>query len=99
MANVIDERRGLIHFRHRVALQMSEDEAHIFARSRKPSQLQVEGSIPISALYIDLENDKFVRFKPYSSDASTVAQNESLIEQLNAMGSQLSERRLHDEHG
>ncbi len=95
MANVIDERRGLINFRHRVALQMSEDESYTFARSRKASQLQVEGPTPICALYIDLENDKSVRFKPYSSDASMVTQNESLLDQLRMIGIELSERRNH----
>jgi DNA segregation ATPase FtsK/SpoIIIE, S-DNA-T family len=95
MANVIDERRGIINFRHRVALQMSEDESHTFARSRKASQLQVEGPTPICALYVDLENDKSVRFKPYSSDASTVAQNESLIDQLRIIGQGLTERKNH----
>jgi S-DNA-T family DNA segregation ATPase FtsK/SpoIIIE len=95
MANVIDERRGLVNFRHRVALQMSEDESHTFARSRKASQLQIEGPTPICALYVDLENDRSVRFKPYSSDASTVAQNESLIDQLRMIGNELAERRNH----
>jgi len=95
MANVIDERRGLLNFRHRVALQMSEDESHIFARSRKASQLQIEGPTPICALYIDLENDRAVRFKPYSSDASLVAQNESLVDQLRTIGTGLSERKTH----
>lgn len=95
MANVIDERRGFVNFRHRVALQMSEDELHIFARSRKASQLQIEGSTPICALYIDLENDRSVRFKPYSSDASVVSQNELLVDQLRIIGAELSERRSH----
>lgn len=95
MANVIDERRGLINFRHRVALQMSEDDSHTFARSRKASQLQIEGPTPICALYLDLESDKAIRFKPYSSDASIVAQNESLVDQLRAIGKELAERRNH----
>jgi len=93
MANVIDERRGLINFRHRVALQMSEDESHTFVRSRKASQLQLEGPTPICALYVDVENDKSIRFKPYSSDASLVSQNESLIDQLNMIGTFLTDRR------
>jgi S-DNA-T family DNA segregation ATPase FtsK/SpoIIIE len=93
MANVIDERRGLINFRHRVALQMSEDESHTLARSRKASQLQIEGPTPICALYVDLENDRSVRFKPYSSDAPTVAQSESLIDQLHLIGKELAKRR------
>lgn len=95
MANVIDERRGLINFRHRVALQMSEDESHTFARSRKASQLQVEGPTPVCALYIDLENDKAVRFKPYSSDSATLTQGESFVEQLKAIGKELSNRKNH----
>lgn len=95
MANVIDERRGLVNFRHRVALQMSEDESHTFARSRKASQLQIEGPMPICALYVDLENDRAIRFKPYSSDSSTVTQNESLIDQLSQIGNELAERRNH----
>lgn len=93
MVNIIDERRGLVNFRHRVALQMSEDESHTFARSRKASQLQIEGLTPICALYLDLENDRSVRFKPYSSDAATVAQNESLSDQLRVIGNELAERR------
>jgi S-DNA-T family DNA segregation ATPase FtsK/SpoIIIE len=95
MANVVDERRGLIHFRHRVALQMSEDDSHTFTRSRKASQLQIEGPMPVCALYLDLESDKAVRFKPYSSDAAIVAQNESLLDQLRAIGAGLADRRNH----
>lgn len=93
MANVIDERRGLVNFRHRVALQMSEDESHTFARSRKASQLQIEGPTPICALYLDLENDRAVRFKPYSSDSSTTLQNDSLMNQLASIGEELTKRK------
>ncbi|HKQ09103.1 MAG TPA: FtsK/SpoIIIE domain-containing protein [Blastocatellia bacterium] len=95
MANVVEERRGLINFRHRVALQMSEDDSHALTRSRKASQLQMEGPTPVCALYLDLENDKSVRFKPYSSDAAMVAQNESLIDQLRLIGEGLATRRNH----
>lgn len=95
MANVVEERRGLVNFRHRVALQMSEDDSHTFTRSRKASQLQVEGPTPVCALYLDLENDTAVRFKPYSSDAALVAQNESLFDQLRVIGEGLANRRNH----
>jgi S-DNA-T family DNA segregation ATPase FtsK/SpoIIIE len=93
MSNVVDERRGLINFRHRVALQMSEDDSHTLTRGRKASQLQLEGPTPVCALYVDVENDSVVRFKPYSSDPSLVAQNESLIDQIGIIGEQLSNRR------
>lgn len=93
MSNVIDERRGLINFRHRVALQMSEDDSHTLTRGRKASQLQLEGPAPICALYLDVENDASVRFKPYSSDPAVVAQNEELIDQVRSIGKTLAERR------
>lgn len=93
MTNVIDERRGLINFRHRVALQMSEDDSHTLTRGRRASQLQLEGPTPVCALYVDVENDAAVRFKPYSIDAALVAQNESLVEQMRQIGAQLSHRR------
>lgn len=93
MINVIDERRGLVNFRHRVALQMSEDDSHTLTRGRKASQLQLEGPTPICGLYVDVENDASVRFKPYSSDPAVVAQNEELIDQVHMIGETLAERR------
>jgi S-DNA-T family DNA segregation ATPase FtsK/SpoIIIE len=93
MINVIDERRGLVNFRHRIALQMSEDDSHTLTRGRKASQLQLEGPTPICALYLDVENDASVRFKPYSSDPAVVAQNEELINQVRMIGETLAARR------
>jgi DNA segregation ATPase FtsK/SpoIIIE, S-DNA-T family len=99
MTNVIDERRGLPNFRHRVALQMSEDDSHTLTRSRKASQLQLEGSTPICALYVDVENDAAVRFKPYSSDPALAAQDDDLVSQTRHIGELLSTRRNGNEHG
>ncbi|HKR11584.1 MAG TPA: FtsK/SpoIIIE domain-containing protein [Pyrinomonadaceae bacterium] len=93
MTNVIDERRGLVNFRHRVALQMSEDDSHTLTRSRKASQLQLEGPSPICALYVDIENDAAIRFKPYSVDTPVSAQGEELTPQIALLGQTLSERR------
>jgi S-DNA-T family DNA segregation ATPase FtsK/SpoIIIE len=93
MTNVIDERRGLVNFRHRVALQMSEDDSHTLTRSRKASQLQLEGPSPICALYVDVENDAAIRFKPYSVDGAAVVQGEELADQIAAIGQSLSTRR------
>jgi S-DNA-T family DNA segregation ATPase FtsK/SpoIIIE len=93
LANVIDERRGLVNFRHRVGLQMSEDDSHTLTRGRRASQLQLEGSTPVCALYVDVENDASVRFKPYSTDSAVVIQNEALTDQVRAIGETLKERR------
>ena len=92
LINVIDERRGLVHFRHRVALQMSEDESHTFVRSRKASQLQIEGPSPICALYLDTESDRSVRFKPYSSDPTNQTASGSLLDHLAVLGSEIAQR-------
>ena len=93
MTNVIDERRGLVNFRHRVALQMSEDDSHTLTRSRKASQLQLEGPAPVCALYVDVENDAAIRFKPYSVDTPAAAKGEELTEQIATIGQTLSQRR------
>jgi S-DNA-T family DNA segregation ATPase FtsK/SpoIIIE len=93
MANVIDERRGLVNFRHRVALQMSEDDSHTLTRSRKASQLQLEGPSPVCALYVDVEHDVLIRFKPYSVDSAIAGKGEELLEQIAAVGNSLSQRR------
>jgi DNA segregation ATPase FtsK/SpoIIIE, S-DNA-T family len=84
MLHVLDERRGLENFRHRVGLQMSEDESLTFVRSRKAAQLQLEGPTPISALYMDMEYDRSVRFKPYSIDTA------GFTRQLSEIGQRLS---------
>ncbi|HEX7333183.1 MAG TPA: FtsK/SpoIIIE domain-containing protein [Pyrinomonadaceae bacterium] len=93
MTNIIDERRGLVNFRHRIALQMSEDDSHTLTRSRKASQLQLEGPSPVCALYVDVENDAAIRFKPYSVDAPGVGTGEELTEQIASIGQTLSQRR------
>jgi DNA segregation ATPase FtsK/SpoIIIE, S-DNA-T family len=84
MLNVLDERRDLGEFRHRVGLQMSEDESFTFVRNRLASRLQLDGSKPISALYLDVESDRTVRFKPYSTE-STIPLDEQLAEISNIL--------------
>ncbi len=86
MSHVIDERRGLLNFRHRVALQMSEDESLTLMRSRKAAQLQNEGPQPVAALYLDVENDASLRFKPYSVEATI-----GLEQQLQQIGQTIGE--------
>jgi S-DNA-T family DNA segregation ATPase FtsK/SpoIIIE len=93
MTYVIDDRNSLIHFRHRVALHMSEDESFTFVRSRKAAQLQIEGPRPTCALYLDTENDYAVRFKPYSIDKNTATQQDSVAEQIQQIGKTLAQRK------
>jgi DNA segregation ATPase FtsK/SpoIIIE, S-DNA-T family len=68
MMNIIDERRGLTNFNHRVALQMSEDESFILIKRRDASKLQPEPQ-PICAMYYNEETNKMDRFKPYSIES------------------------------
>jgi S-DNA-T family DNA segregation ATPase FtsK/SpoIIIE len=88
MKAILDERRGLSKFRHRIALQMSDDESFSFVRSREAARLQRDGQLPISALYLDDASNRSVRFKPYSTETTL-----SLVEQLQNIGRQLQERR------
>lgn len=88
MSNVIDERQDLTNFRHRIALQMSEDDSFTFVRNRLASRLQLDGSRPISALYLDVESDRTVRFKPYTTESCI-----SLADQLNEIQGVLQQWR------
>jgi len=93
MSYVIDERRGIVNFRHRVALQMSEEESLTLVRSRKAAMLQQEGPTPICALYMDIEHDKSIRFKPYSIESKIELSEEQIIdfkEQIAKVGSRVA---------
>lgn len=89
MKTVLDERRGLNRFRHRIAMQMSDDESFSFVRSREAARLQKDGPVPVSALYLDDASNRSVRFKPYTTEAK-----QNFAEQLQTIGKQLKERQL-----
>lgn len=91
MAAVVDMRSGLLHFRHRVASQMSEDASHGFVRSRLAAQLQKEGPMPVCALYFDVESDQAIRFKPYT--ISNQLDELPIDGQLQQIGDKMSRRR------
>lgn len=69
----IADRQQIEGFRHRIALQMSEEDAFTFIRSRTASRLQVAGTMPILALYGDIVAGCEKRFKPYSIDSADSA--------------------------
>lgn len=92
LAAIIDLRAGLDYIRHRIATQMSEDASHTLVRSRKASQLQVDGPSPVCALYFDVENDSSVRFKPYTIKRQL--DENDFQEQLGQIGRRLAERNV-----
>ena len=65
LTSVIDERRTLPLFRHRVALQMPDDESFLFVRNRSASDLKKFGERPVCGVVLDLESGKTTRFKSY----------------------------------
>lgn len=96
MTSVLDERTTLVNFRHRIALQMSEDESFTFVRNRKATQLQNEGPKPICALYLDVESDSTTRFKPYTIDEDEDEDDIhpiSILRNIQQIGRQLTQRR------
>jgi S-DNA-T family DNA segregation ATPase FtsK/SpoIIIE len=91
LTKVLDERRGMDVYQHRVAFQMSEEESHTLVRSRRAAQLQSDGPVPICALYVDLEADQTTKFKPFSIEdesGSTV----QFLGQLQHIGTTLGKR-------
>lgn len=91
---VLDDKQGLAQFRHRVGLQMSEDDSFLFTRGRLAAQLQATGDTPVSGLYLDTEHERVVRFKPYSVVAQPSSSHGSMADQLAVIGGELAERPL-----
>lgn len=52
-------------FRHKIALQMSEEESFSLLRSRHAASLQENGKKPIMAMYANAATGIELRFKPY----------------------------------
>jgi len=62
--NVVSK-RNVSYFRHRIALQMSEDDSFTFLKRRGASKLQSQGKKPIRSFYLDMGNNRQSIFKPY----------------------------------
>lgn len=65
LLNVL-QKKQLKHFRHRVSLQISEQESFDLFEARAGSQLQMHGDEPVVAFYKDMNGNSQVKFKPYS---------------------------------
>lgn len=63
--NVVSKKQ-FTYFRHRVSLQISEQESFDFLQSRIGSTLQQHGDVPTVAYYADMNGNTKIRFKPYS---------------------------------
>jgi S-DNA-T family DNA segregation ATPase FtsK/SpoIIIE len=62
-------RKETDEFRHRIALQMSEEDSFSLIKSRAAAKLQYDGPKPVFALYLDQMQNRSVPFKPYCFEA------------------------------
>lgn len=62
---VLADRRLQIAFRHRVAMQMSDDDSFTVVASAAASRLQVEGPRPVVAVLFDRQANRGQVFKPF----------------------------------
>lgn len=63
---VLDKRKDLPAFAHRVGLQMSQNDSYDLFGHFKAANLQGEGGKVAVALYTNTETNESVRFKPYA---------------------------------
>ena len=64
--SVVGPKRLQSAFRHKVAMQMSEDDSFVMVRSPKATRLQPDGPRPVAALLFDAQSDQALKFKPYT---------------------------------
>jgi len=92
--NVIHERNALPHIRHRVGLQMAEDDSRKLLFRQHAATLQSGGEVPVCALYVNTDsNNTLIRFKPYTVESKPGVTQASLIEQVTSLGQVLEKRR------
>jgi S-DNA-T family DNA segregation ATPase FtsK/SpoIIIE len=66
LGTVLDERRDLGRFTHRIGLQMSEDDSFALFRNRQASQLQnARMTQKGDAIYFNNETGRSIKFRPY----------------------------------
>jgi S-DNA-T family DNA segregation ATPase FtsK/SpoIIIE len=64
---LIELRKGVPHFDHRLLLQMPEDESGDLTGKRTAATLQADGEVPIAALAFNADTGSAVRFKPHAA--------------------------------
>lgn len=79
------EKQQINFFRHRVALQMTDDDSFKFINSRDAAKLQAHGPRPIHALYIEEMQNRKEQFKPYA-----YSKPEALAAELEALRTALA---------
>ncbi|WP_163392557.1 FtsK/SpoIIIE domain-containing protein [Enterovibrio norvegicus] len=75
------DRRDIDLFKHKVVLQMSEDDSFCVIKSRHAALLQQTTRVPVYALYANASQNYPVKFKPYCY--RDVEDHEKELEQLN----------------
>ncbi len=90
---VVDRQRGLPSFQHRIALQMSDQDAFKYTGRREPSELNVREKTPINAVYFNVRENSALRFKPYSIEPPRSSPEDTFDGQLNIIGAELTNRR------
>ncbi|CAH0524890.1 FtsK/SpoIIIE domain-containing protein [Vibrio hippocampi] len=76
------DRNDIDQFRHKVALQMSEEDSFRLLKSRDAAKLQMDGKKPIYALYTDQMQNRPNKFMPYChTDEAELERNLSYLSQ------------------
>jgi len=77
------DRNDIEGVRHKVALQMSEEDSFRLLKTRDAAKLQADGKKPIYALHIDQMQNRPSKFKPYCyNDAAGLETNLNHLAQL-----------------
>ena len=96
LRSVLTDKVIQTEIRHRVVLQMPEDDSFVLVRSAQAARLQRDGQRPIAALVFDSHQQSAVRFKPYcltSGDDTGIGQVDTdPIGQIVAIARQLGGR-------
>lgn len=79
------DRNDIESFRHKIALQMSEEDSFRLLKTRDAAKLQADGKKPIYALHIDQMQNRPTKFKPYCyTQADSLDSNLTHLAQLYA---------------
>lgn len=91
---VLDERKIQLLFRHKIAMQMSEDDSFDFVRNPGAAKLQEAGPKPIMALFSDSQANRQEIFSPYALGQTELHNTQTLSNsnQINDIFNQLRQR-------